>query len=190
MKRKLSILTMLLLTVGLFIGCGSKNTDDLKKDDNEMISIDKAKELYPENTYGKVSEIIDDGVLMARLNSHSTSYEIIGISDERWDSGEESEYITVDIDIASSKQPLEDGLYSVSNIFYLDDTEGIQYAADDSITNNIRVRDKTLDYFGAINPKTLKRMQVVFQVPRDTVPERIAIKNKYNDDKWIVIYFN
>lgn len=192
MKKKLLTLLSIVFFISAFVGCGSNkeaSNDTDNTNANKVLTIDEAKKKYPENTYGTINETLDDGVLIAKLKSYSKDNELKGAVDEVWKSGADSEFITVKIDIAASKQPLTEGLYSVSDLFIIEDQDGTQYVANDDITNSIRVERETLDYFDTINPKVLKEMQVVFEVPKDTKPFRLSIKNEYNDNKWIVAYF-
>lgn len=188
MKKRISVLLCALLVVG-FISCS--NTDNKQSNnqtDSKIVTMEEAIKRYPDNTYGKINETLDDGTLMCKVTGYTTVTEY-NSKDEIIKAPNESEYIIVDIDMAASKEPLEDGFYNVSDLFVIEDQEGIKYTADDSLTNIIRVKEESLDYFDTINPKIMKTMKVAFNVPKNTDPFRISINDKYNNNKWIVAYF-
>lgn len=96
----------------------------------------------------------------------------------------DNQYVIVNIEIAANDKTIELG-YSPLD-FTLADKEGKTYSCAD-ITNELNVTNSNNDsnYVGiyhALNPGVFKKAQLVFETPKDVIPQVLANKNDGSTD--------
>lgn len=145
-----------------------------KKEDTS----NKKDKIYENHILGEVGKT---GDYQLKTTSYKEVTEIKGVGREY---KTDNKYVVVDIEIAANDIALQLG-YSPMD-FILVDEERKTFNTSDA-TNDINVlnssdNDSYVGIYDSINPGVFKKTQLVFEVPKDTVPKLIANKNQGSTD--------